>query len=240
MRLLILSALFTALGAPTNAHAQSDPADLLDRILADSVRNERVDYSLIKSKYAADLKAFLDEAAKLDPAQLSAQQRLAHYINLYNATMIQAVIDRYREGYSPAEKEYAIFKEPLVRLKGKTISLNELENGIIRPEFKDPRVHAALVCAARSCPPLLPRAYRAEDLDKVLDANMRRFVSDPARNPIDLPKKQLKLSQIFDWYAEDFGGKGSIAAYVSKYLGRDVSGFEVSFVDYSWELNDAR
>jgi hypothetical protein len=93
------------------------------------------------------------------------------------------------------------------------------------------------VCGARSCPPILPRAYRGDDLNVVLDENMKRFLNDSFRNPIDWRNKQLKLSKLFDWYADDFGGRDQVPAYVSKALGRDVSGFKVSFVEYSWELN---
>ena len=90
---------------------------------------------------------------------------------------------------------------------GDNISLNHLEHEIIRKQFKDPRIHVALVCAAKSCPPLLNRAYRADDLDKVLDENMKRFVTDASRNQIDDEKRELRLSKIFEWYPADFGGK---------------------------------
>jgi hypothetical protein len=156
--------------------------------------------------------------------------------------MIKAVIDRLRDGYSPAENDFAVFKEPLVRVAGvagggKPISLNHLEHEIIRKQFKEPRIHVALVCAARSCPPLLSRAYRADDLDKVLEANMKRFVTDPSRNQIDDAKKELRLSKIFEWYADDFGGKDALPAYVARYAGKDLAGYRVSYLEYDWTLN---
>lgn len=124
-----------------------------------------------------------------------------------------------------------------MRVGGRVMSLNELEHDVIRPTFKDPRIHVALVCAARSCPQILPRAYRADDLAAVLEGNMRRFVNDPIRNPIDAANKKLRLSKIFDWYADDFGGKEKVAAYVDKYHPEDVADWPVEFVEYDWSLN---
>lgn len=210
----------------------------LGRILKDTVRDELVDYQKIKTTHMASLRGYLDDLANADPDRLDRNEQLAFYINLYNATMIRAVVDRYKPGYSPAADDYAIFSTPLVRLKAKTLTLNELENDLIRPVFKDPRIHAALVCAARSCPPLLPRAYLAEDLDATLDQNMRRFVTDTSRNRVATNKKLAELSRIFDWYAEDFGGPAGVLTYIDGYHPADLTGYRVNFLDYSWHLND--
>lgn len=209
----------------------------LDRILRKNVREELVDYLNIRKKHMAELNGYLDRLAAVKPQELKQQDRLAFYINLYNATMIKAVIERYHEGYSPSEDDFVVFKKKLVRLAGKTVSLNDLEHEIIRKQFKEPRIHVALVCAARSCPPLIARAYRGEDLEKLLQQGMRRFVNNRFRNVIDVKSRKLKLSAIFDWYAVDFGGKEKLADYVNKYHDADVSSFAVSFIEYSWELN---
>ena len=211
-----------------------------DAILEANVRNERVDYLTIRKKHYQDLTAYLDRLSRVDVDELSRDERLAFYINLYNAAMIRAVVERFRADYSPEDDDFRVFKEKSIRLGAGKISLDQIENKIVRPRFKDARIHVALVCGARSCPPLLARAYRGDDLDAVLEANMKRFVAnDPFRNPIDLPRRQLRLSALFDWYADDFGGKGGIAAYVDKYHDQDLSRFKVSFLDYSWKLNIA-
>jgi hypothetical protein len=219
------------------ANAETVDHSAFDSILKTTVKDQRVDYNAIKKEHLPALSAYLDALAKVDPAKLDKNQQLAFYINLYNATMIKAVTDRLKPGYTPSENNYGIFKEPLVRLNGKTVSLNDLENNIVRPTFKDPRIHVALVCGARSCPPILPRAYAADDVDATLDQNMKNFVADGFRNPIDDRSKTLKLSHIFDWYADDFGGKNQVAAYVSKYAGKSYAGYKVDFTDYSWDLN---
>jgi hypothetical protein len=228
-------ALFAASRSVSAAEAVDHSA--FDKILKATVKDERVDYNAIKASHLPDLTAYLDALSKVDPAKLDRNEQLAFYINLYNATMIHTIVGRLTPTYSPSEKDYGVFKEPLVRLNGKTVSLNDLENTIIRPTFKDPRIHVALVCGARSCPPILPRAYTGADLDATLDQNMKNFVADKFRNPIDDGSKTLKLSHIFDWYADDFGGKAAVPAFVGKAAGKDYSGYKVEFVDYSWELN---
>jgi hypothetical protein len=126
----------------------------------------------------------------------------------------------------------------VVTIGARKLSLNELEHQIIRPEFKDPRVHAALVCAARSCPPLINRAYTGPTVQAALTRNMRRFLLDRTRNPIDDANKLLRLSKIFEWYAGDFGGKDKLDEYVGDVLGQMFDDYTLSFVEYSWELND--
>ena len=93
-----------------------------------------------------------------------------------------------------------------------------------------------MVCGAVSCPTLAPEAY-GWDLDRVLDERMKAFVHDKSRNFVDDGAKRLRLSQVFEWYADDFGGKEKVAAYISRYLGRDVSGYGVAYFGYSWDLN---
>ena len=208
-----------------------------DAILKATVAAERIDYTAVANHHRDDLGAYLGSLESVDPQALERRERLAFYINLYNATVIDAVVRRQRPGYSPSEDEFKLFDEPLVRLDGKRVSLNHLEHEIVRREFDDPRIHAALVCAAVSCPPLLPRAYRAKDLDTVLEGNMRRFVNDPTRNRIDVASRRLELSSIFEWYAADFGGPEGLAGYVDRYTKADVRDFAVSHLPYSWELN---
>jgi hypothetical protein len=223
-------------GTPAPGKGRIDHSSF-DEILRQTVRGERVDYRLIRERYLKQLDGYLDQLAQVDPQTLSRDEQLAMYINLYNATMIRAVIDRYHPGYSPSENHFAVFEEPLVRVAGKAMSLNDLENVVIRPEFKEPRIHVALVCAARSCPPLLPRAYWAQDLQATLEANMRRFVHDTTRNRVDIQNQRLELSQLFNWYVDDFGGKRAVATYFDRYHDAEVAGYAVSFLEYSWELN---
>jgi len=231
-------------------HAQqvaSEPAGsrpdhaAFDRILRRHVRHERVDYLSLRKLDWDALIGYLDQLAKVNASELSRDEQLAFYINLYNATMIRSVIERLTDVYSPSATEYAVFSDELVRLDAGAVSLNQLENDIIRPTFREPLVHVALVCGAQSCPPILARAYRADDLDVVLRRNMTRFLDDSSRNRVDADGRKLLLSKIFDWYSEDFGGPAALPSYVSEYLvtDNDVSDYSVEFVPYSWRLNIA-
>lgn len=111
-----------------------------DAILRERVTAGLVDYAAIKQHDAAKLDGYLEQLAQADVMKMSRDEQLAYYINLYNATMIKAVVDRFRDDYSPAEHDFAVFKEPLVRLAGeKRVSLNHLEHEVIRKQFKDPR-----------------------------------------------------------------------------------------------------
>ena len=208
-----------------------------DTILAAAVQGELVDYALIEKRYARSLDRVLRDFSVIDPEGLEPDDRLAFLINLYNATMIKAVLETDRPGYSPADDGFKVFQEKLVRLNSGTISLDTLENGIIRPDFSDPRIHVALVCGARSCPPLRSKAYRGASLDRELDAKMRAFFADPGRNIIDVKNRELRLSQIFEWFAGDFGGKDKLTDFAGRWVDVPFEGFAISFIPYSWELN---
>ena len=211
-----------------------------DGILKQNVREERVDYLNIRAHHSDDLNRYLDRLAATDFHSLTKPERLAALINLYNATMVQAILPRLDATYSTANADWGIFDEPIVRMSRETISLNQLEHEKIRASFDEPRIHVALVCGARSCPPLIPRAYRASDLEETLEQGMRAFANDPYRNPVNPEEKKIALSQLFNWYADDFGGTEQVLSYVQRYHAKDLSGYITEFTEYHWELNIAK
>jgi hypothetical protein len=236
--LLLLS--FTFVASPAWAETATLTVDhsAWDQILHANVKDGLVDYSAIRDHSLPQLTAYLDKIADTDAEALAHDEQLALYINLYNASMVKAICDRYTPWYSVVEKKSAIFSEPLVRVSHKTMSLNDLEHGIIRAQFKDPRVHASLVCAGLSCPPLPNHAFVAANLSATLDQVMSAWIHNPKHNRIDDAAHHLTLSKIFLWYTDDFGGADKLGPFVSKYLGRDVSGYSVSFYQYDFRLND--
>jgi len=238
MRTIMLTLLGAALGAQQESgHPPGPDHGPFDAILAKVVRDERIDYVTIRDEHASALEAYRQAMATVDVAALPERARLAYWFNVYNASMIAAVVDRLRADWSPAKDDYAVFKAKTVLAGGKQIALDEVEHEILRKKFKEPRLHVALVCGARSCPPILARAYRAEDLDAVLEANLRRFVNDPSRNRVDHEAKKLQLSRIFDWFKDDFGGEAGVRRLVGQHLGRDVSKYTLSYLEYDWRLN---
>lgn len=241
---LVLFATLVA-GSPATCRSAPSPAAqarlrvehaALDSVLAAHVRRDGVDYLGLRQRSLRTLVRYLDAMSQVDAAALAPRERDAYELNVYNATMLRAVCDRLAPGWSPAADDFAVFKAPIVRLKGRTVSLNQLENDLIRPRMQDARVHTALNCAARSCPALQPRAYRAATLDSVLEANMATFVRDRSRNTIDVAAHRMRLSRLFDWYAADFGGSSAVSGYVARRLALPAAGWTVEFAEYDWTL----
>lgn len=223
----------------TSLIAQVVPThESFEKILKKHVHNGLVTYVSLRDNDLPQLNSYLQQMAELDIASLEKNDQLAAYINIYNATMIKAICDRYEPGYSPSKDQFKVFDEKLVQLKTDAISLNDLENKVIRPTFKDPRIHVALVCGAISCPPLIDTVYSGKTLDMVLDAKLKDWlVNDPSRNQINKDRRILHLSKIFDWYAQDFGGSTQVGAFVDEHHPEKLKGYTVKFLDYDWSLN---
>jgi hypothetical protein len=134
-----------------------------------------------------------------------------------------------------------VWKE-IHRVAGADVSLDDIEHRTLRADFREPRVHFALVCAARSCPALRAEAYRATDLDRQLDDQGRTFLRDPAKNRFASATGTLHLSAIFGWFRADFeAASGSLQAFVARYLGDPAAtapDVEIRFLDYDWALNE--
>jgi len=120
-----------------------------------------------------------------------------------------------------------------------------VERAILIPEFREPRIHFAIVCASRSCPKLRSWAFTADKLDQQLDDSARLFINDPSRNVFDRRQKIAHLSKIFDWFTEDFiSHSGSLTKYVAQYVEDPVLAqelaqdtYQVEFLEYDWNLN---
>lgn len=223
-----------------------DPAQVthqdLEAVLRSSVRDGRVESPAIQADPRFD--SYVADLNRIDPPSLSSEaDRLACWINAYNAFAILGILD----GYSPRPYIgwYRYFKARTYAVGGREINLSDLEHDILRKRFREPRIHFAIVCASVSCPKLQPYAFRGDRLDEQLDAAARSFVNDPDRNRFDRQTKVARLSKIFDWLEEDFAAAaGSVLAYVSQYvndreLARELSeqDYRVEYLDYDWSLN---
>ncbi|OGR88885.1 MAG: hypothetical protein A2992_09425 [Elusimicrobia bacterium RIFCSPLOWO2_01_FULL_59_12] len=218
-------------------------------VLKEVVKEERVDYSALKAR-PADLRVFLDLAAAMTEADFRSwpeSKQIAFLINLYNARTLLLIIDHYP--IASIKKIGNLLKgpwdQPVVRLFGQTMTLGHLEHEILRKRYNEPRIHFALVCAAKGCPPLRAEPYAADALDRQLDDQGRRFMRDSAKNRLDRNAGVLYLSPIFDWFKNDFTGKSeSLQAFVAPYLSAADASFltkntvKIRFTDYDWSLND--
>jgi len=210
-----------------------------DRILRTYVKSGRVDYGGIKENARARLDAYVTALAQVRLTSMSRNERLAFYLNAYNALVIKAVVDRWPEIESVI-KIKGFFDRFRYRVAGRELTLNQLENEVIRPTFADPRIHFALVCAARSCPPLRARAFRARGLGRVLDRLARGFVN--SWRGVRKRGERFRVSKLFKWYAQDFVREaGSVGAYLARYhrkwAGELGEAKDLGFLGYSWTLN---
>ena len=236
--LLLLVFPFCAVYAQTGP---AGPRDLFDQVLRAHVTDGRVDYPAIKRdpRFSGYLAALRETDAD---ALATRQEKLAFWINAYNALAIKGILD----GLSPASLfgRLKYFKLAKYDAGGKHINLYDLEREVIIP-FGDPRIHFAIVCASRSCPKLRSEAYAAGRLDEQLNDNARGFINDAARNRFDVENKTAALSRIFDWFDDDFEQQaGSVQRYLGEYLedpaareAADRENFRIHYLKYDWNLN---
>lgn len=222
----------------------------LDRVLKARVQDERVNYAALKAA-PEDLKAWLTSAGSVTETEFtrwSRPQRLAFLINLYNAAALQLVIDHY-----PVKSIKDIggffkgpWKQEVVPLFGQRVTLDYLEHGVLRPEYQEPRVHFAIVCAAKGCPPLRAEAFVADRLEQQLAEQGRIFLGSRAKNYFDASTGTLHLSPIFKWFSADFeSGSGSVVKYVTPFFPaavqeqiRRAPSVRVRHTAYDWSLNE--
>lgn len=206
-------------------------------------KNGMVDYQgFLKDK--KQLQVYLDKLSANRPtSKWSKNEKMAFWINAYNAFTVKLILDNYpiksikdiKRGIPFVNSVWDIAFIPMGKEK---IDLNYIEHTILRKEFKDPRIHAAINCASFSCPLLRNEAYYASRLDEQLNDAMRKFVNDSQRNQLD--KSNIKISKIFSWFAGDFKLNGSsVVDYLNKYAKKRVqSNAKIDFLEYQWELND--
>ncbi|MGD8561103.1 MAG: DUF547 domain-containing protein [Desulfarculaceae bacterium] len=239
---LILGAAWLTLVASAQTGGPIDYG-LYAELLKKHVTSTGVDYQGFKDQ-EAKLDAFLGAMKKIEIDKLPRRDQFAFYINLYNAWTIKLILSRYPDLKSIKDLGGLFFSpwsKKIVRLRGKIITLDNLEHDILRPQFKDPRVHFAINCASKSCPPLLAEPYQGQTLDRQLDKVTRAFINDPKSN---YPKgNELYVSRIFRWFAEDFSD--DVIGFFLKYAQGDLKAkldqnrqdIEIKYLDYDWSLN---
>jgi hypothetical protein len=249
-RLLLLSALLVS------PIALAQPADLSEwnRILAayyDPAKG--LDYEALKSRDAAALMALRARLARVDTDALTPADQLAHWINVYNINTVATIVESY-----PVESIRDISTDPIIRLNvfkkervpvgNSLISLDEVEHEKIRKVFREPRIHFAINCAARSCPPIRPEAFTGAMLEAQLEDQTRKFINGP--NGVRFGRRGdtlvIHTTKIMDWFRDDFEKQGGgtvafIRRYVTPGLQREIDKAQkivVEYDDYDWDLND--
>jgi hypothetical protein len=215
---------------------------LFNRVLAHAVNaSGGVDYEgTIRNRDVLD--NYIAQLRLVQVKDLSNPEALAYWVNFYNALVIQSVIDHWPVksvlNDFPGNAFFEQWKHatPLGEL-----TLNQIENEVIRKRFHDPRVHFALNCASKGCPNLQPRPFVGEGLIGQLDAAAAAFVNDPAKTHLDFESGKAEVSMLFKWYADDFKAAGGALAFIAKYSNapekEKIPNLKVKYLEYDWNLN---
>ena len=276
---LIAAMLIASCGAPTTDAAAADVeakganvrTDDLNAVLKKHVDDSgMVDYKALKSD-SKKLDAYLASVAAFDPTVYASwpdAKKKAFWMNAYNAITLKSILNKYpiKAGLlrglafpkNSIRQIAGVWDKTQWTVMGRAMTLNDIEHKTLRADFDEPRIHAALVCAAMGCPPLRDEAYAADRLEEQLDEQMRDFLTNPLKFKIDRTSNTVYLSSIFEWYGEDFVTsfgtdtkyKGhsdieravlnAIRLHLSEvdraYL--DSASFSIDYLDYDWSLNE--
>ncbi|HEX9426230.1 MAG TPA: DUF547 domain-containing protein [Candidatus Polarisedimenticolia bacterium] len=219
-----------------------------DRLLTGAVREGRVDYLYLHDRRDR-LDEYLQSVATAPLQRLAPAELEALLLNAYNAYTVQSVLEHPR--IKSIREIAGVWDKATHKVGGFDLTLDEIEHGILRPYFKDPRLHFALNCAARSCPPLPPWAFDGERIDEQLEERAGTFLGDPAN--VRVERGGLLVPKLLDWYGSDFiasgwrGAAPTVAAYVARYSPREIAAFitarggrpALGYHGYDWSLNAA-
>lgn len=219
----------------------------VDETSADGVN--RVRYGGVKDEDRRRLDAYIAELAHADPGALNKKEAFAYWANLYNALTVDLILDHYPvksiRDIKPSLLAMGPWKMVVVTVQGQALTLDDIEHGILRPAFKDPRAHYAVNCASIGCPNLRIAPLTGDNLDQELDDAARDYINHPRGARFD-DKGRLVVSSIYKWFAEDFGGADQgVIDHLSRYAEPDLArrlkrAGAISSYDYDWTLNDAK
>ena len=210
----------------------------------------RVAYRRVSTADRATLDGYVKALEAVDVDRLAGAEQMAFWINLYNALTVRVVLDHPKvESIRDIKLSSGFFSaggpwdHPLAEVKGEALTLNDIEHPILRPIWRDPRVHYAVNCASIGCPNLARKAYGAKTLDADLEAAARAYVTDP-RGLRLRPDGGFTASKIYAWFADDFGGDDGLRAHLLRYTidqtrARLEAGGEIDAWEYDWSLNAA-
>jgi hypothetical protein len=207
--------------------------------LAKYVVNNRFDYDALK-KNTQPLDEIFTIGYKIKSEELDTDQFKAFWINTYNLCVIKELTSNY-----PIEgplKLPGLFDKTIFDIGGKKVTLDFIEKKILSELFNDSRIHFALVCGAIGCPPLLAKAYYPTDLDKQLDVQTKIALNNPEFLRLDKNSKKVQISQIFEWYKDDFiTSKTKEIDFINKYRDDKInSDFSMNYYVYDWNLNKVK
>jgi hypothetical protein len=208
----------------------------------------RVRYDDVTAEDRDRLKSYIDDLQDVAVSRLNRNEQEAYWINLYNAGTVQVILDHYPvSSITEIDLSRGLFSRgpweaKLFEVEGEEVSLNDVEHRILRPIWKDQRIHYAVNCASIGCPNLLDRAYTAENLEMLLDKGAREYINHP--RGVSFQGNKLVISSIYDWFQEDFhGSEEGVLRHLRDYANPDLAARLESYsgrigYEYDWSLNE--
>ena len=224
-----------------NKNSKAPDHQIWDQLVKSHVKADGlVDYRGFQADMT-QLETYLDQLSNNAPTDdWTEAEKLAYWINAYNAFTVKVIADNYplesiRELHT-VPGVATVWHEEFFEIGGQPTSLNQIEHGILRRDFVEPRIHFAINCASMSCPVLRAEAYTVDKLEAQLTEQARLFLQQEIRNQIS--SEQANLSSIFSWFKGDFTREGSLVDYINQYLDEKLpQDVEIQFLEYDWSIN---
>jgi len=234
MKKLILSIFILSVVA-----IQAQSSDFNSLLQENVDKQGNVDYKSLKNN-EADLDLYLNYLSKTTPSkEWSKNKEKAFWINVYNAYTIKIILTNYplKSITNIKNNGKTAWKTPFAKVGGKTYTLDHIEHEILRKKFNDARIHVGVNCASRSCPKLGNIAFTENNIESELERLMKEFINDTTKNKIS--QKKIIISEIFNWFPNDFTKEGSLIDYINKYSEITVNEkAQIKYLTYDWSLNE--
>lgn len=207
----------------------------------------RVNYGQVSSIEQKRLRSYIQSLEQTPISQYNRDEQQAFWINLYNAVTVLLIIEKYpvdsikKINISPGWFSFGPWDARLTQVEEQELTLNDIEHRILRPIWRDNRVHYAVNCASIGCPNLASQAYTAENTEFLLEQGAIEYVNHP--RGVTLEQGELQISSIYKWYMDDFQGskkgiKKHLLHYAKPTLRKQLQEFEGDWdFDYDWNLN---
>ena len=206
-----------------------------DAFFKTHVSEGNVDYKTIVQS-PSELNSILDEAKSIKISENDKNTYKAFWINAYNLLVIKEVVNNYPLK-SPLDVN-GFFEKKKHNIGGQSLTLNEIENDLLRAKFDDPRIHFVLVCGAKGCPPIINESYTPDNLEQKLTEQTKKAING-AFIQINSKKKKVFVSQIMEWYKKDFILDGNEIDFLNRYLEEPIPAkFKLAYFTYDWNLNE--